>query len=132
MGATLFATFTFLRPKPHPYWQSGSAHLIIETFRQNSLSAKFLRHVLPVSATYLWNNFSTYAMDTGEIIMKICHVAHGVMPVPPVGWGAVESLIWDYKISAERLGHAFCVVNTANPDEIVSQVTACQPDVVQV
>ena len=22
-------------------------------------------------------------------------------PIPPVGWGAVESLIWDYKLTLE-------------------------------
>ena len=25
--------------------------------------------------------------------------------IPPIGWGAVESLIWDYKLSLEELDH---------------------------
>ena len=28
--------------------------------------------------------------------MKIALVGPGIMEIPPKGWGAVESLIWDY------------------------------------
>ena len=54
------------------------------------------------------------------------------MPIPPVGWGALESLIWDYKMWAEQYGHEFDIVNTKDPDEVVRQTTACQPDVIHV
>jgi hypothetical protein len=64
--------------------------------------------------------------------MKICHVAHGVMPIPPPGWGAVEALVWEYKRWIERLGHEFYIVNTKLHDEIISQVAICRPDVVHV
>ena len=33
-------------------------------------------------------------------------------PIPPVGWGAVESLIWDYKVTLEKLGHTVPVSYT--------------------
>ena len=32
-------------------------------------------------------------------------------PIPPVGWGAVESLIWDYKCLLEELGHFVWIVH---------------------
>ena len=30
--------------------------------------------------------------------MKIALIGPGIMPIPPDGWGAVESLIWDYAL----------------------------------
>ncbi len=52
------------------------------------------------------------------------------MPIPPHGWGAVESLIWDYKIELERLGHNVQIVNTPNKQEILNQVNNFNPDFV--
>lgn len=37
--------------------------------------------------------------------MKIAHVQTGIFPIPPNGWGAVEKIIWEYKLSLEKLGH---------------------------
>jgi len=42
---------------------------------------------------------------------RILLVAHGNMPIPPKGWGAVESLIWDYSVYLKKLG---CSVNILN------------------
>ena len=28
--------------------------------------------------------------------MRLALIGPGIMPIPPDGWGAVESLIWDY------------------------------------
>ena len=40
-------------------------------------------------------------------------------PIPPVGWGAVESLIWDYKVTLEKLGHKVDIINISDPREII-------------
>jgi autotransporter strand-loop-strand O-heptosyltransferase len=37
--------------------------------------------------------------------MKICQVTPGLIPIPPNGWGAVEKIIWEYKINLESQGH---------------------------
>ena len=37
--------------------------------------------------------------------MKIAQVNLGLLPIPPNGWGAVEKIIWQYKLELERLGH---------------------------
>lgn len=37
--------------------------------------------------------------------MKIVQVHPGILPIPPNGWGAVEKIIWEYKLSLERQGH---------------------------
>jgi hypothetical protein len=33
--------------------------------------------------------------------MKITQVTPGLIPVPPNGWGAVEKIIWNYKLNFE-------------------------------
>lgn len=43
--------------------------------------------------------------------MKICLVGPGIMPIPPVGWGAVEILIWDYFNELLNQGHDVKIVN---------------------
>lgn len=62
--------------------------------------------------------------------MKISIIGPGIMPIPPTGWGAVEILIWDYYQELTKLGHEVQIVNTGNPNEIVSQVESFNPDFV--
>ena len=52
--------------------------------------------------------------------------------IPPVGWGAVESLIWDYRLSLEELGHEVQIINIANPSEIIKLVNQFRPDFVHI
>jgi len=52
--------------------------------------------------------------------------------IPPVGWGAVESLIWDYKLSLEKLGHKVQIINISNPSEIIQRVNDFRPDFVHI
>ena len=47
-------------------------------------------------------------------------------PIPPVGWGAVESLIWDYKVTLEKLGHQVQIINISNPKEIIHRLNDFQ------
>jgi glycosyltransferase involved in cell wall biosynthesis len=54
------------------------------------------------------------------------------MPIPPKGWGAVEILIWDQKITLEKLGHEVHIVNTTYQSEILRQVNSFHPDFVLV
>ena len=44
--------------------------------------------------------------------MKICMVGPGIMPIPPTGWGGVESLIWNCKQEFEAQGHEVMIQNT--------------------
>lgn len=52
--------------------------------------------------------------------------------IPPIGWGAVESLIWDYKLSLEQLGHTVQIINIENPNEIIQSVNQFRPDFVHI
>ena len=64
--------------------------------------------------------------------MKICIVGPGILPIPPVGWGAVEILIHDYRVNLEKLGNEVHIVNTQNRNQIVSEVNAIDPDFVHI
>ena len=64
--------------------------------------------------------------------MKIVLIGPGCMPIPPIGWGAVESLIWDYYIELTKLGHEVHIVNTPDPHNIITQVNSMNPDFVHV
>ena len=52
--------------------------------------------------------------------MKLALIGPGIMPIPPDGWGAVESLIWDYALELDELGHTGTIINTPNWDEIIN------------
>lgn len=62
--------------------------------------------------------------------MKIAIIGPGVMPIPPKGWGAVESLIWDYGMTLKKIGHKVIIVNTQNYSEIIKNVNEFNPDFV--
>jgi hypothetical protein len=51
--------------------------------------------------------------------LSILLVGHGNMSIPPNGWGAVESLIYEYKCGLERLGHTVSILNTGEAHAIV-------------
>lgn len=64
--------------------------------------------------------------------MKITLIGPGIMPIPPTGWGAVEILIWDTKLSLEELGHEVQIVNTKDPNQIISEINTFNPDFVHI
>jgi len=53
-------------------------------------------------------------------------------PIPPKGWGAVESLIWDYKITLEKLGHVVQIINIGDPMRILEMIEEFKPDFVHI
>jgi glycosyltransferase involved in cell wall biosynthesis len=54
-------------------------------------------------------------------------------PIPPVGWGAVESLIWDYKLTLEKRGDAeLLIVNYNDKERIIREVNGFSPNVVHI
>lgn len=43
--------------------------------------------------------------------MKIALIGPGILPIPPIGWGAVEILIWDYSVVLKEQGHEVDIIN---------------------
>jgi len=54
------------------------------------------------------------------------------LPIPPKGWGAVESLIWDMKLSLNKLGHEVQIVNVGDPFQIINMINQFRPDFVHI
>lgn len=64
--------------------------------------------------------------------MKIALVGPGIIEIPPKGWGAVESLIWDYATELEELGHEGVIINTLDPNEIINELRSDHFDFIHV
>ena len=54
------------------------------------------------------------------------------LPIPPKGWGAVESLIWDIKLSLNKLGHEVQIINVGDPYQIINMINEFRPDFVHI
>lgn len=54
------------------------------------------------------------------------------MPIPPIGWGAVEILIWDIKLALEELGHSVQIINTKDPNQVLQEIDSFKPDFVHI
>lgn len=64
--------------------------------------------------------------------MKITIVGPGLIPIPPKGWGAVESLIWDYKTVLSNMGHDVKIINDRNQNNILSKIKESNPDIIHI
>lgn len=63
--------------------------------------------------------------------LKLCIIGPN-SPIPPIGWGAVESLIWDYKCYLEQNNCEVLIVNKNNDADIISIVNNFKPDIVHI
>lgn len=61
--------------------------------------------------------------------MRIVHIGHGRLPIPPTQWGAVEDIIWNYKHWCEIYGHEFLVVNEPDPEAAMWDAHNFNPDI---
>ncbi len=71
-----------------------------------------------------------YSCVPSKRLPKIVLVAHGWLPIPPRGWGAIETIVWDSYISLKKLGYDVLIVNTHNKTDLVNQVVQFTPDIV--
>ncbi len=49
--------------------------------------------------------------------MKITQVTPGLISIPPNGWGAIEKVIWNYKLQFEEMGHV-CDIKYLNDVDV--------------
>ena len=67
--------------------------------------------------------------------MKLVIIGPGIMPIPPIGWGAVEILIWDFKCLIEKIyGNEIeiNIINTPILHDIIRQTNSLIPDIVHI
>lgn len=54
--------------------------------------------------------------------MRVALIAPGLLPIPPVAWGAVELIVWQMKLGLERLGHDVDVYNSRMVEAVVERI----------
>jgi len=64
--------------------------------------------------------------------MKIVLIGPGLSPIPPTGWGAVESMVWDYYEELLKRGHTVTIVNVPNHNDMIRQTNDELPDLVYI
>ena len=64
--------------------------------------------------------------------MKLCLIGPGIMPIPPIGWGAVESLIWDYSTILKNIGFDVDIINESNTEVIINTINSKSYDFVHI
>ena len=64
--------------------------------------------------------------------MKISIIGPGLMPIPPKGWGAVESLIWDMANALKDLGQEVQIINTTDGNKVLDAINEFNPDFVHI
>jgi glycosyltransferase involved in cell wall biosynthesis len=64
--------------------------------------------------------------------MKIVLIGPGLSPIPPTGWGAVESMVWDYYEELTNRGHKVIIVNTPNLQDMINQTNTETADLVYI
>ena len=55
-------------------------------------------------------------------VMKICLVGPGYKPIPPVGWGAVESIVWDYYTELKNRKVDVTILNDPDLNKVLHHI----------
>ena len=56
--------------------------------------------------------------------MKIALIGPGIMPIPPIGWGGVEHLIWNFYNQLKKTGDDVTIINTQDLNKVVEEVNS--------
>jgi glycosyltransferase involved in cell wall biosynthesis len=62
--------------------------------------------------------------------MKICFIAPGEISVPPIGWGALETVVWNQYSNLKKNGYDVSIINEKNPKDILNILKEINPDIV--
>ena len=64
--------------------------------------------------------------------MKIILIGPGGTSIPPNGWGAVESIVWDYYQELLKLGHEVTIVNEQMHEKIIRKTNDFYANIVYI
>lgn len=62
--------------------------------------------------------------------MKICFIASGEISIPPTGWGALETVVWNQHSNLKKNGYDVSIINEKNPQDILNIIQQTNPDIV--
>lgn len=61
--------------------------------------------------------------------MKICFIAPGEISIPPDGWGALESVVWNLSRELIKLGHNVLIINETDINKTLNIAKSFDPDI---
>jgi glycosyltransferase involved in cell wall biosynthesis len=64
--------------------------------------------------------------------MKFALVGNGWLSIPPYGWGAVETLIWDTACALKKFGHEVYIINEKSPSFAWDKINEINPDIIHI
>ena len=64
--------------------------------------------------------------------MKIILIGPGIKPIPPKGWGAVESVVWDYYVNLKKQKHNVIILNDKNLQNVINKCNIENPDIIHI
>jgi len=62
--------------------------------------------------------------------MKICFIAPGEIEIPPNGWGALETVLWNQYSALKKLGHDVYFINERDTSLTYKKILNITPDIV--
>jgi glycosyltransferase involved in cell wall biosynthesis len=62
--------------------------------------------------------------------MKICFIAPGEISIPPSGWGALETVVWNQSFHLNSLGVETLIINESCPQITLQKIKNFNPDIV--
>lgn len=63
-------------------------------------------------------------------INKICFLAPGERTIPPQGWGALETVVWNQYSELQKLGLDVHILNEKDPSKVISAVRELNPTII--
>ena len=65
-------------------------------------------------------------------MVNVYLIGPGVKPIPPKGWGAIESLIWDYHENLIKRGIISTIINEPNLQQVITLCNRTLPDAIHI
>jgi glycosyltransferase involved in cell wall biosynthesis len=65
-------------------------------------------------------------------MVNIYLIGPGLKPIPPTGWGAIESVIWDYHVNFQKKGINSTIINESNLEKVLYICNTNLPDIIHI
>ena len=99
-----------------------------DQFIHTILFKRFPNLYYKIADGYGQNLFTLYNMSMKTIIL----IGPGMMPIPPIGWGAIESIVWDYYENLTKKNINVIIINTTDIQSIINTCNKNNPNVVHI
>jgi glycosyltransferase involved in cell wall biosynthesis len=103
-----------------------------EILTPSTLSTEFSRSPAPLLRLASHSGSFHSNITSGRGVHKIVLIGPGYNSIPPTGWGAIESLIWDYYENLKKRGFDVIILNDVNLKNVIAYCNSNNPDVVHI